>query len=140
MPQAYISSAVRLFVRERAAAACEYCLIPEAYSFFTHEVDHVVAQQHGGETMEQNLAFACMICNKHKGTNLSSIDPQTGEIAPLYHPRRDRWRDHFRLEAERILPLTPTARATSRLLLFNLPARLTERRALVRAGLLRVPQ
>src|SRR5947208_2104935 len=99
MPQAYISSEIRLLVRERAMAACEYCLIPEAYSFFAHEVDHIIAQQHGGETIEWNLAFACIVCNKHKGPNLASIDPQSGDVVPLYHPRRDRWLNHFRLEA-----------------------------------------
>jgi 5-methylcytosine-specific restriction endonuclease McrA len=100
MPQASLSSEIRLLVRQRSLTACEYCLIPEASSFFPHEVDHIIARQHGGETLEWNLAFACIVCNKHKGTNLTSIDPQTGAVVPLYHPRRDRWNDHFRLEAE----------------------------------------
>jgi len=29
-----------------------------------------------------------------KGTNLSGIDPATGEIARLFHPRRDIWSEH----------------------------------------------
>src|SRR5215212_4645612 len=102
MPQAYIPSDLRRFVRHRAAASCEYCRVPEAYSFFAHELDHVIAQQHGGETAEGNLALACVICNKHKGTNLSSIDPETGQVVPLFHPRQNRWLDHFRLEKGRI--------------------------------------
>jgi 5-methylcytosine-specific restriction endonuclease McrA len=90
MSQAYVSAELRQLVRQRAAGLCEYCLIPEASSFFLHEIDHITAQQHGGETIEGNLALACIICNKHKGTNLSSIDPETGKISSLFHPRRDR--------------------------------------------------
>jgi hypothetical protein len=84
MPQAYISSELRALVRQRAAGACEYCLIPEDFSFFVHEIDHIIAQQHGGETIERNLALACIVCNKHKGTNLASIDPRTGDVVSLY--------------------------------------------------------
>lgn len=134
MPQAYISNELRLFVRQRAAEACEFCLIAEAYSFFRHEIDHIVAQQHGGETVESNLALACFVCNKHKGTNLTSIDPEGGQIVALFHPRRDQWSEHFRLDGERIEPLSAQGRATARLLQFNVPSRLVERKALFAAG------
>lgn len=138
MPQVYISNDLRKLVRERAAEACEYCLTPEAFSFFSHEIDHITAQQHGGETIESNLALACILCNKHKGTNLTSIDPQTGQIALLFHPRRDQWSDYFRLESEGIIPLNANARATARLLRFNDTSRLAERSALLAAGVLRI--
>src|SRR4051812_43272980 len=121
MPQAYIYSELRLLVRQRSAETCEYYLIPESHSFFPHEIDHITAQQHGGETVESNLALSCVLYNEHKGTNLTSIDPQTGQIVSLFHPRRDKWLDHFRLDAERIEPLTPVGRATARLLQFNVP-------------------
>src|SRR2546427_9387215 len=140
MPQAYIPSDMRLLVRQRAGETCEYCLVAEAYSFFPHEIDHLTAQQHGGETIETNLALACVLCNKHKGTNLSSIDPPTGQVVLLFHPRRDRWADHFPLTGERIGPLTAEARATARLLQFNIESRLVERRALLAAGAFHAPR
>jgi hypothetical protein len=138
MSQAYVSGDLRRLVRQRSAETCEYCLVPESHSFFPHEIDHITAQQHGGETVESNLALSCVLCNKYKGTNLTSIDPQTGQIVSLFHPRRDRWLDHFRLNSEQIEPLTPAGRATARLLQFNLPSRLIERKALLAAGVLRV--
>jgi len=54
-----------------------------------HEVDHVIAEKHGGLTEPDNLALSCTLCNKHKGSDLTSIDPETGDIVPLYHPRKD---------------------------------------------------
>jgi 5-methylcytosine-specific restriction endonuclease McrA len=81
---------------------CEYCFTPEIASFAAHEVDPIVAQKHGGLTQEDNLALSCTLCNKHKGTDLASIDPNTGEITPLYHPRRDRWFEHFCLVGQNL--------------------------------------
>lgn len=81
-------------------------------------------------------AYVCSFCNQHKGTDLTSIDPETGQITPLFHPRRDRWLDHFRAIGGRIEPLTPTGRATVRLLELNHPDRIKERELLVRLGLL----
>ena len=36
-------------------------------------------------------------CNLYKGSNLTGIDPETGEIVSLFHPRRDVWIIHFAL-------------------------------------------
>ena len=57
----------------RAGLRCEYCLIHEDDAVFTHEVDHIVSRQHGGEAIGENLAYACMVCNRFKGANLSSF-------------------------------------------------------------------
>lgn len=140
MVQVYVSADLRRLVRLRAREACEYCCLPEAYSFFSHEVDHIMAVKHGGETSEANLALACCVCNKHKGTDLTSIDPETGEIAMLYHPRQHAWIDHFDCIEARIIPLTAIGRASVRLLQFNSSERIAERRLLLNAGLLMVPQ
>jgi hypothetical protein len=88
-----------------------------------------VAEKHGGKTVASNLGFCCALCNRRKGSDLSSLDPKTEEVVNLFHPRKDRWSDHFRLEGVRILPLTPAGRATAHLLGFNTEARWTERRA-----------
>lgn len=50
---------------------------------FSHEVNHVISQQHGGATAVDNLAYACMICNRFKGANLSSVD-LSGAVVRLF--------------------------------------------------------
>jgi 5-methylcytosine-specific restriction endonuclease McrA len=136
MSQTHVAAALRRLVRERAAERCEYCLLPEQVSFASHWIDHVVAEKHGGPTDADNLALSCVLCNQHKGSDLSSIDPETGAILSLFHPRRERWADHFRLDGNRIEPLTPIGRVTVRLLQLNHPDRLQERSLLLAAGLL----
>jgi hypothetical protein len=66
-----------------------------------------------------NLALAFHRCNLHKGPNLTGIDLITGEVAPLFHPRRDRWADHFTIRGPRIEGITPCGRATVRVLAMN---------------------
>jgi hypothetical protein len=138
MAQKYVPVALRRLVRARAGERCEYCLIPEQLTLATHWVDHVVAEKHGGQTEEANLALSCALCNQHKGSDLSSIDPQTSQIVPLFHPRRDRWLDHFRLVGATIEALTPAGRVTVRLLQLNHPDRVEERELMLRLGLLPV--
>jgi hypothetical protein len=135
----YIAPDVREFVYSRAGARCEYCLLPETAAFVPLEVDHIIARKHGGPATADNLALACSLCNKHKGSDLTSIDPETGEITPLFHPRQQKWYAHFRLEDASIVPLTASGRVTVRLLQLNAPTRIAERRLLVEAGLLTMP-
>lgn len=135
----YVPAALRRFVHERAGGCCEYCFTPEVVAFAVHEVDHIIAEKHGGLTQKDNLALSCTLCNKHKGTDLASIDSQTGEIIPLYHPRRDRWADHFRVVEAEFIPLTPVGRVTVRLLQLNRSDRIKERQLLVEAGILNLP-
>lgn len=132
MAQKYVPVALRRLVRERAGERCEYCSIPESMCPSTHWIDHVYAEKHGGQTVGENLALACIMCNQHKGTDLASIDPESGSISPLFHPRTDSWADHFRLVEGTIEPLTPRGRVTVRLLRLNLPYRVEERRLLQR--------
>jgi len=140
MSKAYVSAALRRLVCNRANHACEYCLMPEIAVLVSHEIDHVIAQKHGGQTDEKNLALACTICNKYKGSDIASIDPISGEIVRLYQPRCDRWRDHFQLEEGELIPLTPIGRVTVRLLQMNSPERVEERRLLSQANVLDVPE
>ena len=58
-------------------------------------VDHIIPRQHRGATDLENLAPACMHCNRHKGPNLAGIDLLNGSVTPLFNPRRDLWSDHF---------------------------------------------
>jgi hypothetical protein len=101
---------------------------------FAHEPDHIIATQHGGATIGENLALACVDCNRRKGPNLSSVDPDSRGVVVLYHPRQDSWTAHFALDGDRIVGLTPTGRATVFLLQLNSEERLRIRRRLWRAG------
>jgi len=139
MSASHVSAALRQLVRERAGECCEYCLIPEAMTWALHTIDHITAEKHGGGTTADNLALACTLCNSRKGSDLTSIDEQTGAIEPLFHPRRDRWIDHFQLVGGRIEPRTAKGRCTARLLRFNDPARIKEREFLVAIGSIREP-
>jgi hypothetical protein len=97
-------------------------------------VDHIIPQQHGGPTASANLAWSCLRCNKHKGPNLSGIDPVTGEMVRLFHPRRDRWSEHFVWEKSKLLGLTPTGRATVGVLQINRLDAVLVREALMEEG------
>lgn len=123
----YVPTALRREVIERAGNRCEYCLLPAEVAFFPHEVDHVVAEKHGGATAIDNLAFACWRCNRHKGTDLTSLDPQTRQLSPLFNPRTQVWAEHFAYEGERVIGLTPEGRTTVSLLKLNSDERLLER-------------
>ena len=125
----YIQTALRREVIERARNRCEYCLLPADMAFFPHEVDHVVAQKHGGATNLDNLAFACWRCNRHKGSDLTSFDPRTGQLSPLFNPRTQVWIEHFAYESNRMLGLTSEGRTTIHLLRLNSEERLNERQS-----------
>jgi len=126
---------LRQRVVKRANSSCEYCLLPQSASLHKHEPDHIVPRQHGGETEEDNLALACLRCNRYKGPNLGSLDPQTGRLVPFYNPRTQNWSDHFEMEGALICPLTPEARVTVKILRLNDEERVMERQELLDAGL-----
>ncbi len=87
---------LRLEVRARAGEICEYCRLPQSASrLVLFHIEHIVARQHGGTTERENLALACSHCNFHKGPNVAALDPENGNLVPLYHPRRDNWHEHF---------------------------------------------
>jgi len=129
-----VSTALRAYIRQRARGRCEYCLLHEDDVFAPHEPDHIVAIKHRGETHEDNLGWTCFSCNRHKGSDLASIDLETGRLMRLFNPRRDRWTKHFRLEGAFIIPLTPVGRVTEYLLQFNLPESVQRREMLILAG------
>ncbi|KYC36970.1 HNH endonuclease [Scytonema hofmannii PCC 7110] len=130
MSVTYIPAALRRLVEERARYRCEYCLLPQNISFFPHEIDHVIPEKHGGKTDAGNLAFTCWRCNRYKGTDLGSFDPQTGEFSFLFNPRIQQWTEHFAFEKLKIVGLTPEGRTTAKLLQYNNDERLAERERL----------
>jgi len=129
-----ISAILRQLVRERAAGRCEYCLVRDEDVLISHQPDHIIAEQHGGESTAENLALACVHCNRRKGPNIASLDLTTGQLTPLFNPRTQNWADHFSLDGAYILPQTAVGRVTARLLNLNHPDRIRVRQALIKAG------
>lgn len=136
MSKTYIPAALRRQVYERAKGCCEYCLIPDVATFTAHEIDHIIAEKHGGRTESGNLALSCAACNKYKGSDLASINPATAEIVALYNPRKNIWSENFRMSEGNLVPLTISGQVTASLLRLNRSDRVEERQILVEAGLI----
>jgi hypothetical protein len=118
-------------VRQRATDCCEYCRVSQSSDQLPFQVDHIIAQVHHGTTVLENLAWSCFDCNVYKGTNLAGVDPDTGQIVRLFHPRNDRWEDHFDWSGPLLLGITAEGRATIDVLRLNLPSRVEYRRLLL---------
>jgi hypothetical protein len=135
-PRRKIPLRVRQTVHLRAQGRCEYCRCPEAFSLDAFTVDHVQPRAESGTDDPDNLALACHNCNNRKHDDRSARDPESGDDVPLYHPRHDRWRDHFAWseDALTIVALTAIGRATIACLQLNRPGAVNVRRALVILG------
>jgi hypothetical protein len=129
-----MDAATRELVRRRAAERCEYCRLRQEDSELAHHVEHIVAKQHGGSDDPNNLALACHRCNLHKGPNLTGIDSQTGQVAPLFHPRLDHWSAHFVFNGPRIEGTSVTGRATVQVLAMNDARRVEVRQEILKSG------
>ncbi len=114
-----IDARLRQLVRRRANGRCEYCTLAQEQEPLPLHVEHIVARQHGGKDTAENLALACHHCNLHKGTNLSGLDPRTGELTRLFHVRLDKWNEHFSRDDGEIIGLTAIGRVTVALLRMN---------------------
>lgn len=122
-----IGTSVRRLVRQRASEKCEYYgLAQSSFPLVTFHVEHVIAKQHGGSDDLDNLCLPCHWCNLFKGPNLSTM--VDGELKRLFHPRTDRWADHFAIEEGEIRGLTAIGNATVSLLNMNDPDRVELRR------------
>src|SRR5438445_2468082 len=115
-----MSPALRAQVRERAGNRCEYCQLRQEDSpLAALHIEHIVPRVHGGGDDLDNLALACIDCNLHKGSNLTGIDPQTGQVTELFHPRRDDREDHFEWQGMYLVGKTAIGRTTVRVLHIN---------------------
>ena len=134
MSLTYISAELRRLVVARAQGLCEYCLIHEDDTFFGCEIDHIVSEKHGGLTVADDLAFACLACNRTKGADLGSVWEPSGSLIRFFNPRIDEWSDHFSLDGTVIQAITPIGAVTERILKLNETERLLERDALLALG------
>lgn len=129
-----MTAALIELVWARAGGRCEYCRMPQEYDELRFEIDHIVAEQHGGKAVPGNLALACFADNHHKGPNLAGVDPTTGKRAWLYNPRRHKWARHFRWDGPTLVGRTAVGRATVAVLAVNLPHRVRHRAQLIAEG------
>jgi len=123
-----ISASLHAEVVLRAGHRCEYCLLSQAGQEATFHIDHIVPRANGGQTTTENLALACVSCSLRKWAKQTALDPESATEVPLFNPRMQSWGDHFRWEGERVVPLTPTGRATVAALAMNRPLILAIRR------------
>jgi HNH endonuclease len=109
-----INEAIRQAVRERAQYLCEYCHSSEEVSAAQFAVDHILPRSLGGSHRLDNLALARQRCNSYRYNFTTALDPQTQTLVPLFHPRTQRWAEHFVWTADglSIVGTTPTGRTT----------------------------
>jgi 5-methylcytosine-specific restriction endonuclease McrA len=131
----YVSDKLRHEVAQIAGFRCEYCRLPEIASFYSFQVDHIVALKHGGKTVINNLAYSCAVCNRNKGSDLGTILKPDGPIIPFFNPRVDRWNEHFELLNNcNLLGKTLIGEATIKIFNFNHPDSVIERSLLLTSG------
>ena len=123
-------------VIERANNYCEYCLSSGRFATQNFSIEHIHPRQKGGGNELDNLALSYQGCNNAKHTKTTGIDPLTNQRVPLYHPRQQRWGDHFAWSEDfrRVLGLTPTGRASIHVLQMNREPLMNLREALRAIG------
>jgi hypothetical protein len=130
----YIPQKLRKLVAERAKGHCEYCLHHESDSYTTFQVDHIISLRHGGITIAINLAYACLFCNRYKGSDVGTVLLPKHDFVRLFNPRLDSWQEHFAWEELVIVPLSNIGEATIKILDLNNLERIMERQILLEAG------
>jgi hypothetical protein len=126
-----MDAALARLVWTRADSTCEYCRIPKQFDAAPFHIDHVIARQHRGTSTDENLALACFQCNTFKGPNIAGIDPESGALTRLFHPRQDRWEEHFEWRSAVLLGRTAVGRTTISVLEINALARVRLRESLI---------
>jgi 5-methylcytosine-specific restriction endonuclease McrA len=127
---------LKVQVAERASDCCEYCRSQARFAMQAFSAEHIEPRSQEGTNALDNLALACQGCNNHKYNKTQASDPTTGEQVPLFHPRRQRWQDHFAWSEDctLIIGLTATGRATVAALQLNRSGLVNLRRILHAAG------
>jgi 5-methylcytosine-specific restriction endonuclease McrA len=102
---------IRQKVYERAKGCCEYCRTCEDNTGQTMQVDHI--DPDGSDSLD-NLCLACWNCNNHKRKATLVKDTASSDMVSLYHPRTQKWTDHFEwIEGATLIHgITSTGRAT----------------------------
>ena len=132
----YVPEELRSEVAKRAAYRCEYCQAYERHSFLAFHIEHIISLKHGGSSTEDNLAYACSVCNFHKGTDIATFLPDQDVPTRFFHPRKDTWEEHFEVDSSgELVPKTDVAAATIKILQLNHPDSVIERKAMLDKGI-----
>lgn len=133
---AHIPRSLRCKIAITAHHRCGYCQTEQRISGAQMHVDHIIPLARGGASDESNLWLACAWCNSFKGDAIQAVDPETGQLVPLFNPRAQRWAEHFSWSDHftQIIGLTPTGRATVQALQMNNEFIVIARRYWVQAG------
>jgi hypothetical protein len=136
MSQTYVPIALVRIVTERAQGQCEYCRCLTGFHSDPFAVEHIVPEARGGATKTANLALSCLGCNSFKGAFVTGLDPATERDVPLFHPRQQRWAQHFAwsFDTTQVIGITATGRATVMRLRLNRPGLVNLRAALRHFG------
>jgi hypothetical protein len=116
-------------VWRRANGRCEYCQFPAEVAILPFQIDHIIAEKHGGATIAENLALSCERCNSHKGPNIAGY--LEGRHVRLFNPRLDSWSEHFDWDGPSLFGKTDIGRVTIDVLAINLPYRVALRASLI---------
>lgn len=84
-------------------------------------MEHIIPFHISEDNTLENLALSCGGCNSFKSIHTKANDPVTSELVPLYHPRKDKWNDHFAWSSDylNIVGTTPSGRVTVEKLRLN---------------------
>lgn len=96
-------------------------------------VEHI--EPTGGDHAD-NLCLSCANCNLSKAKATSALDPVSQAIVPLFNPRKQKWKDHFKWieNGVRLVGTSDCGRATVERLKMNIERIVTARSVWVMAG------
>lgn len=109
MSESWASLTVK--VRDRANGRCEYCQMSSTLQGGEFHIEHIVPRSRGGTDSFENLGLACPSCNLSRSDRVALKLPDSAMSVPVFHPRRDRWSEHFTFSGHTLVGLTPTGRA-----------------------------
>jgi HNH endonuclease len=111
---AEITAQQKEFITDRARGCCEYCWSQLKFSPDPFSVEHIIPLSKSGTYDLENLALACQGCNNRKYNHTEAIDPISGQLVPLYHPRQQSWSSHFMWSDDLVamIGISPSGRAT----------------------------
>ncbi len=136
MPESRVTAQQKKAVAERANGCCEYCRSQVRFAIQPFSIEHIIPRSAGGQTVLDNLALSCQGCNNHKYNKTEGRDPVSDDTVPLYHPRKQRWSNHFAWNDDftLIIGFTPTGRSTVEALQLNREGVVNLRRVLYAMG------
>jgi hypothetical protein len=136
MAKAIFSEPIRTLVMQRSAHCCEYCKSQDRFSPVYFTIDHIIPLVLGGASDLDNLAYACMLCNRLKWGKIKAFDSVTNTLVFLYNPRLDIWENHFQWSEDflEVIGMSSIGRATVAALQLNREKLVHYRKEMIEIG------